>query len=45
VALRGFGLMSFHLRRRALANALMLGHGLLAVAGFLALIAAAFAKP
>jgi hypothetical protein len=44
-ALGGFGLVSFHLRRRALPNALVLGHGLLAVAGFLVLIAAVFARP
>lgn len=39
-ALGGFGLLSFHLRRRRLPNALVLGHGLLAVAGFLLLLAA-----
>lgn len=37
-ALGGFGLLSFHLRRRRLPNALVLGHGLLAVAGFLLLL-------
>lgn len=42
-ALGGFGLLAFHLRRRALPGALVVGHGLLAVAGFLVLLAAAFA--
>jgi hypothetical protein len=37
-ALGGFGLLSFHLRRRRLPSALVLGHGLLAVAGFLLLV-------
>lgn len=39
-ALGGFTLLSFHLRRRALPSPLVLGHGLLAVAGFLVLLAA-----
>lgn len=41
-ALGGFGLLSFHLRRRRLPGALVVGHGLLAVAGFLLLLAAFF---
>ncbi len=39
-ALGGFGLLSFHLRRRRLPGALVLGHGLLAVAAFLLLLVA-----
>lgn len=42
-ALGGFGLLSFHIRGRALPGALVVGHGLLAVAGFLVLLAAVFA--
>jgi hypothetical protein len=42
-ALGGFTLLSFHLRRRALPSALVLGHGLLAVAGFLVLLVAVLA--
>jgi hypothetical protein len=42
-ALGGFGLLSFHLRGRALPNGLVIGHGLLAVAGFAVLLAAVFA--
>lgn len=42
-ALGGFGLLSFHIRRRAQPGGLIVGHGLLAVAGFLVLLAAAFA--
>lgn len=39
-ALGGFALLSYHLRRRRLPSALVLGHGLLAVAGFLLLLSA-----
>lgn len=42
-ALGGFALLSFHLRGRALPNALVAGHGLLAVAGFLTLLGAVLA--
>lgn len=42
-ALGGFTLLGFHLRGRTLPNALVAGHGLLAVAGFLTLLAAVFA--
>ncbi|HKE93624.1 MAG TPA: hypothetical protein VKB34_04895 [Povalibacter sp.] len=42
-ALGGFTLLSFHLRGRALPNGLVIGHGLLAVAGFLVLLTAVFA--
>lgn len=42
-ALGGFGLLSLHLRGRALPNGLVVGHGLLAVGGFLVLLAAVFA--
>jgi len=41
-ALGGFTLLSFHLRGRALPNALVAAHGLLAVAAFVVLLAAAF---
>jgi hypothetical protein len=41
-ALGGFGLLSFHLRGRALPSGLVVGHALLAVAGFLTLLAAEF---
>jgi hypothetical protein len=41
-ALGGFALLSAHLRGRALPNGLVVGHGLLAVAGFLVLLAAEF---
>ncbi len=41
-ALGGFVLLSFHLRGRPLPNGLVIGHGLLAVAGFLVLLAAVF---
>lgn len=40
-ALGGFGLLSFHIRGRALPNGLLIGHALLAVAGFVTLLAAA----
>jgi hypothetical protein len=39
-ALGGFALLSFHLRGRALPNGLVAGHGLLAVTGFVVLLAA-----
>ena len=41
-ALGGFTLLSFHLRGRALPNGLIVGHALLAVLGFLTLLAAVF---
>ena len=41
-ALGGFTLLSFHLRGRALPNGLVIGHALLAVAGFLTLLMAVF---
>ncbi len=41
-ALGGFGLLSFHLRGRALPSGLVVGHGLLAVTGFIFLLAALF---
>jgi hypothetical protein len=41
-ALGGFTLLSFHLRGRALPNGLVIGHALLAVLGFLTLLAAVF---
>jgi hypothetical protein len=41
-ALGGFGLLSFHLRKRALPNGLVIGHGLLAVVAFLILLVAVF---
>jgi len=41
-ALGGFGLLSFHLRGRALPSGLVVGHALLAVAGFATLLAAEF---
>jgi hypothetical protein len=41
-ALGGFGLLSYHLRKRALPNGLVIGHGLLAVVAFLILLAAVF---
>jgi len=37
-ALGGFGLLSFHVRGRALQSGLVVGHGLLAVAGFVVLL-------
>jgi len=40
-ALGGFGLLSFHLRRRALSSGLLAGHALLAVAGFIVLLISA----
>jgi len=42
-ALGGFTLVSFHMRRRALPNGLVVGHALIAVAGFVVLLAAAWA--
>jgi hypothetical protein len=42
-ALGGFGLLSFHLKGRALPSGLLVGHALLAVAGFVTLLAAEFA--
>jgi hypothetical protein len=42
-ALGGFALLSFHARGRALPSGLVVGHGLLAVAGFVVLLAAEFA--
>ena len=41
-ALGGFTLLSFHVRRRALPNALVIGHALIAVTAFLILVAAVF---
>lgn len=41
-ALGGFALLSFHLRGRALPTGLLAGHALLAVAGFVTLLAAEF---
>jgi hypothetical protein len=41
-ALGGFGLLSFHIRGRALPSGLVVGHALLAVAGFVTLLAAEF---
>jgi hypothetical protein len=41
-ALGGFALLSFHMRGRALPSGLMVGHALLAVAGFVTLLAAEF---
>ena len=41
-ALGGFGLLSFHLRGRALPSGLVVGHALLAVAGFVTLLAAEY---
>lgn len=40
-ALGGFGVLSFHLRGRALSSGLVAGHGLLAVAGFIVLLLSA----
>jgi hypothetical protein len=42
-ALGGFGLLSWHARQQRLPSALVVGHGLLAVAGFLTLLAAELA--
>lgn len=42
-ALGGFALLSFHLRGKALPGGLIVGHGVLAVAGFLVLLSAVFA--
>lgn len=39
-ALGGFALLGFHVRGRAQPSALIVGHGLLAVAGFLVLLTA-----
>jgi hypothetical protein len=39
-ALGGFTLLSFHLRGRPLPNGLIVGHAVIAVAGFLVLLAA-----
>lgn len=41
-AIGGFSLLSFHLRGQALPGGLVVGHGLLAVAGFLTLLSAVF---
>jgi len=41
-ALGGFTLLSFHLRGRALPSGLLVGHALLAVAGFVTLLAAEY---
>ena len=41
-ALGGFTLLSFHLRGRALPNGLIVGHAVIAVLGFLTLLAAVF---
>ena len=37
-ALGGFGLLSFHLRGRALSSGLVVGHAVLAVCGFIVLL-------
>jgi hypothetical protein len=42
-ALGGFGLLSYHAKKRALPSGLVVGHALLAVAGFLTLLLAEFA--
>jgi len=42
-ALGGFGLLSFHIRGRTQPGGLIVGHGMLAVAGFLVLLSAALA--
>jgi hypothetical protein len=42
-ALGGFALLSFHLRGRALPSALIIGHGLIAVAAFGVLLLSALA--
>ena len=42
-ALGGFALLSFHMRGTALPSGLIVGHGLLAVAGFAVLLAAEYA--
>jgi hypothetical protein len=42
-ALGGFALLSFHARGKALPSGMVVGHGLLAVAGFVVLLAAEFA--
>jgi len=41
-ALGGFALLSFHMRGRALPSGLVVGHALLAVAGFVTLLAAEY---
>ena len=41
-AMGGFTLLSFHLRKRVLPDALVVGHGLLAVCAFAVLLAAVF---
>jgi hypothetical protein len=41
-ALGGFGLLSYHLRGRALSGGFIVGHALLAVAGFVVLLASVF---
>lgn len=40
-ALGGFGLLSFHLRKRALPSGVVVGHALLAVTGFVVLLVSA----
>ena len=42
-ALGGFGLLSWHAKQQRLPSALVAGHALLAVAGFLTLLLAEFA--
>jgi hypothetical protein len=42
-AVGGFTLLSFHLRGRALPSALVIGHGLIAVAAFIVLFVSAMA--
>jgi glucose uptake protein GlcU len=42
-ALGGFGLLSWHAKQQRLPSALVVGHALLAVAGFLTLLVAEFA--
>lgn len=39
-ALGGFGLLTFHLKHRALPSSLVVGHGLFAVTGFIVLLSA-----
>jgi hypothetical protein len=41
-ALGGFALLSYHLRRRALPNGLVIGHALIAVTAFVMLLAAVY---
>ena len=43
VALGGFFLLSFHAKKQRLPSAMVVGHALIAVAGFLTLLLAEFA--